>query len=225
MKRLIFIVEGETEEAFVNNILRPYFKTECNFYNIVCFKLKHSRGGVSKYKYIKNDLVTAINESDAVVTTMIDFYQIPKDVPGYAESLQILKNEQRVAVIEDKIKEDLVRHYEKATAAFIPYIQLHEFEAILFSSDKGFTGLFDAREADFEELQRIMKTFPNPEDIDNGSNTAPSKRLMNCIKGYEKVLYGFALADEIGVVEIMRKCPHFKQWIEKLKRVIDTSNI
>lgn len=160
MKRLIFIVEGETEEAFVNNILRPYFKTECNFYNIVCFKLKHSKGGVCKYAHIKEDLSNAINESEAVVTTMIDFYQIPKDVPGYAETSSILQDEKRVALIEENMKEDLARHYERAATAFIPYIQLHEFEAILFSSDKGFNELFDSREVDFEELLRIMKTFP-----------------------------------------------------------------
>ena len=53
MKRLVFIVEGETEEAFVNNILRPYFQS-CGLYNpIQCFKIKHTQGGMHKYWLIR----------------------------------------------------------------------------------------------------------------------------------------------------------------------------
>ena len=62
MKRLVFIVEGETEEAFVNTILRPYFQG-CGLYNPVqCFKIKHTQGGMHKYSYVRNDVLNTIYE-------------------------------------------------------------------------------------------------------------------------------------------------------------------
>ena len=74
MKRLVFIVEGETEEAFVNTILRPYFQS-CGIYNpIQCFKIKHTQGGMHKYSYVRNDVLNTIYENDAVITTMFDLY-------------------------------------------------------------------------------------------------------------------------------------------------------
>ncbi len=60
MSRLIIIVEGDTEKEFVNKILTPFFNRK-GFYNIDCFKIKHSKGGLSKIRtcqkrYFKNYL-------------------------------------------------------------------------------------------------------------------------------------------------------------------------
>lgn len=88
---------------------------------------------------------------------------------------------------------------------------------MVFSSDKGFNELFDKGEADIKRLNEIISEFPNPEDIDNGPNTAPSKRLKEAIPGYDKVLYGTGLLQIIGIETILSKCPHFKEWINKIK--------
>ena len=78
-RRLIFIVEGETEKEFVENLLVPRFNSELGVYDITCFKTKRSHGGVSKYSYIREDILQVVNERDAIVTTMFDFYMIPRD--------------------------------------------------------------------------------------------------------------------------------------------------
>ena len=75
MKRLVVIAEGETEESFVNDILRPYFNSLGIYNSIQCFKTKHSNGGLSKYSYIKQDIIQTIYETDVVVTTLLDFYR------------------------------------------------------------------------------------------------------------------------------------------------------
>ena len=86
MKRLVFIVEGETEEAFVNTILRPYFQG-CGLYNPVqCFKIKHTQGGMHKYSYVRNDVLNTIYEHDVIVTTMFDLYALPHSFPGFEEA-------------------------------------------------------------------------------------------------------------------------------------------
>lgn len=131
MKRLVVIAEGETEESFVNNILIPYFNSLGIYNYIQCFKTKHSNGGLSKYSYIKQDIIKIIYETDVVVTTLLDFYRLPSDFPGYRQN-NALPHDRWVEIIEGQIKEDIERTQEQRFDNFIPYIQLHEFEALIF---------------------------------------------------------------------------------------------
>ena len=217
MKRLVIIVEGETEEAFVNQLLMPYI-WHCGYTNsIQCFKLKHSGGGVSKYNHIKNDLLNTLHEHAVIVTTMFDYYGLPTDTPAYKETTNVNDHLERVKQIEVSIQKDVLSEMNNNDNILIPYIQLHEIEALAFSSTKGFTELFDKREADLKTLADIIEANPNPEDINNNPNTAPSKRLLKAIPGYDKVLYGVGIMECIGMETIISKCPHFREWIGKLK--------
>ena len=103
---------------------------------------------------------------------------------------------------------------------FIPYIQLHEFESILFSDIGVFDRNFEEEEfLNYEYLVSTINDNPNPELINNGITTAPSKRLDNSIKGYKKVIYGALLAHDIGLITIRQKCSHFNNWIEQLENI------
>lgn len=97
---------------------------------------------------------------------------------------------------------------------FIPYIQLHEFEALLFSATNGFEMYFEDKIS--EEIQCIIDSFDNPEDINSSPETAPSKRLIRIIPYYDKVIYGNIVALEIGLSTILSKCPRFRRWISSL---------
>ena len=72
----------------------------------------------------------------------------------------------------------------------------------------------------YKEILEIIEQFPNPEDINDSPETAPSKRMKTLIDGYEKVTYGISLVEYTGIETILHKCPHFKDWIEKLKAVL-----
>lgn len=217
MKRLVFIVEGETEEAFVNSILRPYFQ-ECGFYNSVqCFKIKHTQGGMHKYSYVRNDVLNIIYEHNVIVTTMFDLYALPHSFPGYEESQTIENHLKRVEFLETKMKEDLEHIQNRQFNNYLPYIQLHEFEALAFSSANCFEDLFEDREINLKGIREVIDTFPNPEDINDSPDTAPSKRMQKLIPGYNKVTYGVSLIEYTGIDIILKKCPHFREWIEKLK--------
>ena len=147
MSRLIFIVEGDTEKEFVNTMLVPYFNAK-GFYNIDCFKIKHSKGGLSKYEHLRKDLLKTVYETDSIVTTLIDFYALPTDFPKYEESKEYSHNYQRTGFLEQAIKEELESSQSRSINNFIPYIQLHEFEALIFSSFIGIESLFNSSEAD-----------------------------------------------------------------------------
>ena len=217
MRRFVFIVEGETEEAFVNTILRPYFQS-CGLYNPVqCFKIKHTQGGMHKYSYVRNDVLNTIYEHDVIVTTMFDLYAFPHSFPGYEESKDMSDHLKRVLFLEAKMKEDLECSQNRRFDNYIPYIQLHEFEALLFSSAIGFEALFEENEMDYKGIRKVIEDFPNPEDINDSPETAPSKRMQRLIQGYNKVTYGISLIEYIGIDTVLMKCPHFRGWIDALK--------
>ena len=109
---------------------------------------------------------------------------------------------------------------ENLRSRFVPYIQLHEFEGLLFSDISAFKNNFSKKECDFQAIESAIRDFATPEEINNGPNTAPSVRLKNAIKGYEKDIYGGFLADDIGLPTIRERCPLFNQWIERLESVL-----
>ena len=220
MKRIIFIVEGETEESFVNTVVRPYFFA-CGLYNPVhCFKVKHTQGGMQKYSHVRSDVLHTVYERDVIVTTMFDLYALPTSFPGYAESRSITSHYERVIYLESRMKLDIEVYQNQLFPNYIPYIQLHEFEALLFSSLEGFEALFDENEMDYKGIRNVLDAFPNPEDINDSPLTAPSKRIQSLIPGYNKVAYGVMLAEYIGMDTLLEKCRHFRSWIEQLKSVL-----
>lgn len=217
MKRLVIIAEGDAEESFVNNILSPYFASLGLFNNIQCFKIKKSNGGISKYNDVKKDIINTLYESDVVVSTMLDFYRLPSSFPGKKEVATIPSHLQQTELIEKRLKEDIESAQGCIFDNFIPYIQLHEFEALIFSSINGVDALFEPSEFKRGDLLQVIQDFPNPEDINDLPNTAPSVRLMKLIPGYEKVLYGIGILQQHGMPTLLTRCPHFRNWVNKLE--------
>ena len=222
MKRLVIIVEGDAEESFINNVLSPYFNSIGIYNYIQCYKIKHSNGGLSKYSHLKKDIVNTLYENDVVVSTLVDFYSIPSDFPGYNESLSYDKHSDQVNYLESKIKEDIELTQNRVFENLVPYIQLHEFETFIFSDIMGVDALFDQSEYDRREFINITRQYENPEDINNGVNTAPSVRLKKIIKGYDKVLFGIEIIQNLGVDLIREKCPRFNSWIQNLIDILQS---
>ena len=216
MKRLVIIAEGETEESFVNNILCPYFCSKGLYNTIQCFKTKHSHGGISKYSYIKKDILNTIYEKDVVVSMMIDFYRLPSDFPGFNDLKATQTHQEQANLLETRIKKDLEDSQNQLFHNFIPYIQLHEFEALVFASISGIDSLFERSEMDYNGLMNVIQQYPNPEDINNHPDTAPSVRLKKLISGYNKVLHGIDIINTVGMAELLVKCPRFRTWIESM---------
>lgn len=217
MKRLVIIVEGDAEESFVNNILSPYF-TSLGLYNsIQCFKIKKSNGGISKYSDVKKDIINTLYENDVVVSTMLDFYRLPSSFPGKQDSSTFHAHLQQVEYLEGKLKEDIESAQQCTFDNLIPYIQLHEFEALVFSSINGIDALFEPSEFKRKDMLQVIHDYPNPEDINDQPNTAPSVRLIKLIPGYEKVLYGIEILQQHGMPTLLARCPHFRAWVNKLE--------
>lgn len=215
MKRVYFVVEGQTEGEFVREILGPYFQDQ-GIYDVRAILIETSKGhkgGFVNYSHMKKLVVRLLKEEpDVVVTTFVDYFRIPNDLPGYDDCMKIVSVAGKIDCLEQRLKDDLseVSDYP----LFIPHIQQYEFEALLFSSNSGFEYCFEKAVA--EKTAQIVAQYPNPEEINDSPATAPSKRLLGIIPDYEKVVDGNTIALEIGIDPIMEKCAGFRQWIETL---------
>ncbi|MFA7616755.1 MAG: DUF4276 family protein [Weeksellaceae bacterium] len=217
MKRLLIIVEGDTEKNFIDKVLAPYLYTQ-GLKEIRCFKIKHSKGGLSKYSHLKKDIKNCVFENNVLVSTLIDFYALPNDFPQYEQAQKIKNSFDRADFLENAIVEDISKSTGKSISNLLPYIQVHEFEALVFSSLDTIISLYDTNEADFEELKKVIDTYPNPEDINNDPETAPSKRLQKhqLIKGYNKIIDGIIIIETTGIETILKKCTRFNSWVKEL---------
>lgn len=217
MRRLIVIVEGDTEKEFVDNILSPYLYSK-GLPQISCFKIKHTKGGLTKYRHLKVDLLKCVYENNVLVTTLIDFYALPKDFPKNDEATKIVNKGEKLAFLENAIKEDLEKEKRMEFPNLLPYIQLHEFEALVFSSIDAIKSLYDSEDLKIRSIEQIFTTYPNPEDINDSPKTAPSKRLVNeqLIKGYNKITDGIMIIEKAGIETVLMKCPRFNDWVSRL---------
>ena len=91
---------------------------------------------------------------------------------------------------------------------------------MVFSSANSFESLFEDNEMNIKGIREVIAAFSNPEDINDSAETAPSKRMQKLIPGCNKVAYGISLIEYTGIETILQKCPHFREWIEKLKTAI-----
>lgn len=218
-KRVIVICEGPTEQQFSSNVLKPWF-LQRNI-EIQSPLIKKSGGGIVPWETLKKQIETHLkHDTSAFVTLLIDYYGIPAGYhyPEWARSLEEADKIQRMRILENGMLEAIP---ESIRSRFIPYLQLHEFEGILFSNVDVFLRTFKKDEfTDLPSFRRIFDQYPNPEDINDRLESAPSRRLANHIKGYNKIIYGSLLAEEIGIETIISKCPGFNDWIGKILRLV-----
>ena len=217
------IVEGPTEVAVFNAILTPYLLEKAGTYvEIIITPIKHTGGGIVKFPILQRELRSHLLDTEKIVTTFFDYYGIHKGhkFPNYKEAKELQKNSAIGAkLLEQGMEQHLSQQLNLNTRNFSPYIQVHEFEALLFSSDEGFEFQYDDPRI-LDELKRVRNRFPNPEDINDSPQTAPSKRLKTVLEKYDikydKVTDGRVIAKKIGIETIMEKCPGFRQWVETL---------
>ena len=221
MIRMHAVVEGQTEETFVNNVLAP----ELGPLNVVIdahrvttgrLKARAFRGGLVKYGHLRKDLDLWMRQDDHLdswFTTMVDLYALPGDFPGLASCAQVRDPYGRVECLEEGFERDM------AHRRFIPYIQLHEFEALLFAAPRKFEVAFPGAASKIDELVSIRGSFSTPEHIDDGFDSAPSKRILQIFPGYKKTVAGPEISAQIGMATLRRECPHFDGWMRRIEQV------
>lgn len=225
MARLYLFAEGPTELAFADTVLKPHLAGAGVFLHppvLIAHARKKGRihrGGGRRYVPMKNDILRFLSQEkgrDVFFTTMIDLYAIHADLPGLAEAEKLRHMPaKRVQALEQAFADDI------QDDRFVPYIQLHEYEAYLFSDPTWFGYFYDRHERQIAALKVIADSYVTPELIDDGPDTAPSKRIIAELPDYEdaKSAVGPQVAELIGLNAIRGKCPHFAAWLAQLEKL------
>lgn len=225
MKNLQIIVEGSSEESFVNDVMVKHFaplKIYISARKIITgwdrVNNKPAKGGLLKYSKFRNDVLRWI-ESDrgrenTFYTSFIDLYAFPKDneSPYTSTIQQIIDPYEKVAALEAAIGKN-INH-----PSFIPYVQLHEFEALILAEPDRLLGMYPDGQTGINRLKRDIGDT-RPEEVNESPVTAPSKRIIKYLPDYEgqKAQVGPLVAEDIGMTTIRHRCSHFNDWIAKLE--------
>ncbi len=227
MSRLLIHVEGVTEESFVNEVLASHLYG-CGYTKVSArlvgnARQRDRRGGIKAWSAVRKDILNHLKEdAKCLSTTMMDFYALPQTGdrawPGRAEAAQLAFSE-KAASVESALLEDICSEMGDGfeQSRFVPYVMMHEFEGLLFSDTTRF-GQGIGRPDLSPQFQAIRDQFATPEEINDSPFTAPSKRIINLVPGYEKPLMGTLAVLEIGLDAIRQECPLFRGWIERLEQ-------
>ena len=219
---LFIYVEGQEEEMFVNRVLRDHLRlsgvvVQKPVLAATSFRIGGDDladvtvGGVTNYDAIRDDILNQFAAGDIsatdTLTTFIDLYALPVNFPGHREAIaQNLTGSSKASFIEQAWKNDIGREN------FFPYIQVHEFEALVLARPSALKDYYPEHAAGIELLRTECAPFRTPEDINESKTTSPSHRILNRVPTYRKI-DGFRHLQDIGLAEIRAHCPRFNSWL------------
>jgi hypothetical protein len=225
MCHLYLYVEGQTEQTFADTVLKPHL-AQFGVYLMGAVlaefgrkKGRVFRGGVTRYDPFRRGLANLLKQHDrqgVVISTMVDLYALPNDFPGWEEANGLRHDPYgRVARLEERFAEDV------RNPRFVPYIQLHEFEALLFADPGQLALFYHDKPGELAALQAVTDIHPSPELINDGKTTAPSKRIIAQLPDYEgaKPVVGPQVAAKTGLDALRAKCRHFHEWVGRLEQL------
>ncbi|HFU75815.1 MAG TPA: DUF4276 family protein [Arcobacter sp.] len=198
MVRVGISVEGATEERFIKICLVPHFVQKNIFITPV------SMGGNVSIDRVRHEMNKLIYSFD-VVSTFYDFY-------GFKRK----QKDETKSSLERQILESVPKAVQ---GKIIPYIQMYEFEGLLFSSPSTIATVLEQEKIKHWAEDILRKFHGNPEFINNSSQTAPSKRLA--ITPYRKTTHGPNIAKQIGLDVLREKCKGFDDWVNRLEALAE----
>jgi hypothetical protein len=218
--RLYILVEGRTEERFVKDVLEPHLADQSVWAIPIIVTTRRDRqtgqktrgGGHWKHWYRDLRRLIADNPGDGVrFTTLFDLYGLPRDFPKLATFASESDTVRRAQLLEQAMADAAVDH------RLIPYLQRHEFEALVLACLDHLLALVDPSEhAGVHRLRESLRSL-KPEDVNDGEATAPSKRLEQSIPSYDKVTHGPIAIGSAGLATVRAECPRFDSWLRTLE--------
>jgi hypothetical protein len=216
MRYLHILCEGQTEEAVARDVMAPYFDPLSVQVSYSIYKTKRPaggpafKGGLSRWPKLERELRLLLrNSSTTVLTTMLDYYAFPADAPGMADR-------------PTGSPYDRARHVETAmakaigSARFLPNLVLHEIEAWVLAAC-GELGDLMGDPLPAGELARVVQQQAGPELVNDGPDTAPSKRITRAYPGYRKPADGPLVIADAGLDAIRCRCPHADSWLREIE--------
>lgn len=221
MTRIYVIAEGQSEAAFINKIIAPSLITKQIYIQAILIESsKGNKGGAisfERFLHFASNLIK--QDKKSYISTMFDFYGLDTSFP-IQEISNISNIEQKAEYIEKFMLQAVIEKTQCRPERFIPYIQLHELEGLFFADVEKLCLAEPDWKKYIPQLQEITNNFDSPEHINNNKETAPYKRLEKIlVPKYRKTRHTPIIAKNIGLDTIEKKCEHFHNWLEKLRRI------
>lgn len=219
------VVEGQTEQTFVRDVLAPHMAHKKVYLHPALIGKPGHKGGNIRFGKAKHDIGNFLRQrNDTYISTMFDYFRIDSDWPGKTEVSRQMQNgatlaaRQKAEILETATHNEIVLTFPDCDSdtRFIPYIEMHEFEAMLFSDADI---LSDKTQIDASRIKRIIEKYDSPEEINDDPAKAPSKQLEALINGYRKVAMGKTVSGAIGIERIRKQCSHFNDWLTILEHL------
>lgn len=212
-KRVSVIVEGWTEYYFIQNVLCPYCIERGVYMVSRLIDKPGQRGGDVRFRRAKREIIAALKEKDEpIVSTFVDYYGI-KEWPGTEVISPNATPEQIANILNTRAKDIISEEYPELGKRYVPFLAVHEFEALLFSDSEVLARHLKINK---EEIEAVLSECGSPECVNTGINTAPSKRLIKWNPYYTKTQNGHKIAQEIGIPTIRKACPLFNEWLNQI---------
>lgn len=222
---VFIIVEGQTEQTFIREVLAPEIAHRRIYLRAALIGKPGHKGGDIRFERAKTDIGDFLKQrSNTYVSTMFDYFRIDSHWPGQKKvSEQIEKGTtlsaiEKAKILEDSTKKSIQKSFKehRTESRFIPYIGMHEFEALLFSdADILAQGLG----VEAKKISEILDEYNTPEEINDHPEKAPSKQIEKLNPAYRKIAMGKVIAESIGIQTIRKQCPHFNDWLTTLENL------
>ncbi|GIH73015.1 DUF4276 family protein [Sphaerimonospora thailandensis] len=219
MRRLHNLCEGQTEETVVREIIEPYFESTDVFVTRSIFTTKrpaggtYFKGGLSNWGKLASEIRLLLRDSSiTVLTTLLDYYGLPADVPGMATRPSSSPYD-RVAYVERAMAEAI------DDPRFLPHLVLHEIEAWVLLGHEALGELTGDAVLAYA-AQAIVTEALGAELVNDGAETSPSKRLLRLYPRYRKTSDGPLVIAEVGIEAIRKSCPHADAWFTAVSTIL-----
>lgn len=212
------ICEGQTEETFVKELLVPHYAAKGIYLIPALIGRPGHKGGNVNYDRLFTDVRNRLmGDQNCYCTTFFDFYGLAESFPGKKTAADAALVMKKAECVQDEMQKKLIQDIgADAVRRFIPYVQMYEYEALLFSDPQRMaSGMYQPHL--YNNFKEIARQFPSPEHINNSPQTAPSKRIESLIPGYQKPLLGTLSALEVGLESMRAQCPLFDGWLCQLE--------
>jgi hypothetical protein len=181
------------------------------------------KGGFTSYDRLRKHVIDRLNgDTSLFVTTMIDLYGPLQSggFPGFGTAPSPASPYRRVQHLEHAFLQDIAQ-YLADTRRFIPHLQLHEFESLVLAEPRAMDWIYleERHQTAIKSLESLVRGFESPELINEGAQTAPSKRIAAQIPEYNKRLAASVVVGKIGIEKLKKCCPHFAKWVERLEQL------
>lgn len=224
MIEAVVVCEGQTEAAFVKEMLAPELGTRGMFLHprLIATSPRSKGGRLTGPRVLRFLRNTLRERNNMHVTTFFDLYALPSNFPGRSEAGKYTDAGSKAEAVERVFHAEVIRHAECSLERFFPHIQPYEFEALLFSDPARFVEVEPKWEKESRKFEAIRRAAGGPEYVNDGPDTHPSALLTRRLfPRYRKVRHGLAVSQRIGLDRIRAECRHFDRWLAHMETLAD----